>query len=101
MKDQYQDVCELVLRYKEHRDNLIRRTVIALIPTLATYDPQLFSTLYLHKAMGHLLGQLKKDRDRSTSFVAIGHVATAVESEMKPFLDQILASIKEGLLLKG
>ena len=31
------------------------------------------------------------------AFIAIGHTATAVASDMKPFLDSIMAQVKEGL----
>ena len=65
MQEKYREVAETVLRYKDNRDGLIRRTVISMIPSLAVYNPQDFAALYLHKCMLHLLGQLKKDRDRS------------------------------------
>lgn len=35
------------------------------------------------------------------AFVAIGHTATAVGSDMKPFLDSIMTSIKQGLQGRG
>ncbi|OBZ74140.1 Phosphatidylinositol 3-kinase tor2 [Grifola frondosa] len=72
-----------------------------LIPTLAVYDTQTFSEHYLHKAMAHLLAQLEKPNERSVAFIAIGHVATAVGSEMKPFLESIMAHIKSGLQQRG
>lgn len=65
MRDSFIDTAELVLRFKEHKDSLIRRTVITMIPTLAVYDTQIFSEHFLHKAMGHLLPQLKKPSERS------------------------------------
>lgn len=37
----------------------------------------------------------------SLAFEAIGHVAAAVGSDMKAFLDPLMANIKEGLQLKG
>lgn len=69
MQERYSEVCEQVLSYKEHRDNLVRRAVIELIPTLASYNHQEFIASYLHKCMVYLLGQLKKDRDRTTCAV--------------------------------
>lgn len=92
--------------------------VITLIPTLAAYDTQTFSEHYLHKSMGHLLTQLEKPNERSfgapslhnnfvifphqmTAFIAIGHTATAVGSDMKPFLDSIMVQIKLGLQQRG
>ncbi|CAG8502333.1 8312_t:CDS:10 [Funneliformis caledonium] len=101
MSERYKSVCETVLRYKDYRDNLIRKTVISLIPVLAEFNSEEFVSTCVHKCMLHLLGQLKKDRDRSISFIAIGQVAIAVGSNMGPYLDSILSSIKEGLTPKA
>jgi FKBP12-rapamycin complex-associated protein len=68
--------------------------------------------------MSHLLTQLEKPNERSfgapflhnsfvrvtyqmTAFIAIGHTGTAVGSEMKSFLDSIMAQIKLGLQQRG
>ncbi|CAG8465028.1 34810_t:CDS:10, partial [Racocetra persica] len=97
MHERYKYVCETVYRYKDHRDGLIRRTVISLIPVLAEFNDKEFVATYVQKFMSHLLTQLKKDRDRSIAFIAIGQVACAIGSNMSPYLDSILSNIKEGL----
>jgi serine/threonine-protein kinase mTOR len=99
MHERYNEVCEVVLRHRDHKDGLIRRTVVSLIPSLAGYNPEEFVATYLHKCMGHLLGQLKKEKDRSASFIAIGQVAIAVGSSITPYLDHILGSVKDGLAM--
>ncbi|KAK6543250.1 phosphatidylinositol kinase- protein kinase tor1, variant 2 [Orbilia ellipsospora] len=101
MHDRYRDVCELVLKYKDHRDVLIRKSVVTLIPILAAYNPDEFVSSYLHHCMMHLQSQLKKERDRSVAFVAIGQVAIAVGSSMNPYLEAILQCIKDGLSNKS
>jgi FKBP12-rapamycin complex-associated protein len=65
MKEVYADTAEAILRLRVHRDPLIRKTVITLIPTLALYDTQSFSELFMHRAMAHLLEQLQKSNERS------------------------------------
>src|SRR6266480_4809405 len=65
MRSYYKNVCETVLKFKDYRDGLIRKTVISLIPVLAEFDDKEFVTNYVHKSMLYLLSQLKKDRDRS------------------------------------
>lgn len=65
MKETFGDAAETILRFRTHRDALVRKTVIALVPTLALYDTQSFSEHYMHKAMGHLLEQLQKPSERS------------------------------------
>ena len=117
MKENFLDAAEQLLSFKTHRDPHVRKMVITLIPTLAVYDTQTFSEHHLHKAMGHLLTQLEKPAERSVgryyvlyllyslifpiAFIAIGHVATAVGSEMKTFLDSIMGQIKLGLQQRG
>lgn len=65
MRESFLDTAEQILRFKSHRDSLVRKMVITLIPTLAAYDTQTFSEHYLHKSMSHLLTQLEKPNERS------------------------------------
>lgn len=97
----YQHVCEKIYSYKDHKDYLIRREVITLIPILAAYWPTEFSHSYLHKFMIHLQGQLKREKDRNPAFIAIGKVASAVGSSIEAYLDGILVFIREGLGIKA
>lgn len=97
----YDDSCNRVFLLKDHREPLIRREVIGIIPILAAYNPQEFSNLYLHKFMIHLQGQLKRERDKNLAFIAIGKVASAVGSAIENYLDGTLVYIREGLSLKA
>lgn len=101
MDAHYREVCDIVMRYKDHRESLIRGLVISMIPDLAHYSPQIFTESYLHKFMIHLQAQLKRDKDRNLAFKAIGKVAMANGSKMGPYLDTILASIRDGLMQKA
>jgi FKBP12-rapamycin complex-associated protein len=65
MRENFADTGEQILRFKTSRDPLVRKMVITLIPTLATYDTQTFSDHFLHHAMAHLLTQLDKPAERS------------------------------------
>ncbi|KAE9388869.1 hypothetical protein BT96DRAFT_786743, partial [Gymnopus androsaceus JB14] len=60
-----------------------------------------FTEHFLHKAMGHLLQQLEKSSERHYAFIAIGHTAKQVGSDMKRFLDSIMKQIKSGLQSRG
>lgn len=66
MHERYAEVCDQILSFKDHRDPLVRRAVVELIPTLASYNHADFAAHYLHKTMLYLLGQLKNNRDRTT-----------------------------------
>ena len=97
----YKDACDIVLRYKDHREALIRREVVVIIPILAAYAPQEFASQYLHQCMLHLQGLIKKDKDRSAAFIAVGQIASAVGSSIAPYLDGILMYIRDGLTSKA
>ncbi|KAI7861526.1 armadillo-type protein [Spinellus fusiger] len=101
MTDMYKDVCDITLRLKDLSNTLIRKTVVAIIPTLASYDPSTFAELYLDKSMRHLLNHLRKDRDKRDAFITIGQVALQVKSNMGPYLDATLICVKETLSVKG
>ncbi|KAM0327427.1 hypothetical protein ACHAQA_005713 [Verticillium albo-atrum] len=101
MQDHYPEACEIVLRYKEHKDGTIRKTVVLLIPDLASYSPAEFDQSYLHKFMVYLIGMLKKDKERTDAFLAIGNIANSVKSAIAPYLDNLMIFIREGLSLQA
>lgn len=96
----YRESVENVLRYRDHREPLIRREVVLLMPVLANYSPSEFAQKYLHQCMLHLQGLIRRDKDRDKAFVAIGRIANAVGVAIAPYLDGILGFIQEGLVAK-
>lgn len=101
MQPRYSEVCELVLRYKDFKDVLVRRTVIAIIPDLAKYNPIDFTKKYLSDSMSHLILQFRKDREKASVFVSIGKISLSVRSNIVFYLDPILDNVKESLVSKG
>ncbi|KAK9470032.1 armadillo-type protein [Dipodascopsis tothii] len=97
----YIEICDTVFRYKDHKDNLVRRTVLEIMADMAAFDVAAFGAKYLHSSMLHLLGQLRKDRERPSVFESIGLIAAAMKSKMNPYLDAIFTNIKEGLTFRG
>ncbi|KAG6014979.1 hypothetical protein E4U54_004504, partial [Claviceps lovelessii] len=101
MQDHYQDACEIVYKHKDHRDPTTRRTVIHVIPDLASYSPADFAQSWLHKFMVYLSGMLKKDKERNDAFLAIGNIANSVKSAIAPYLDGVLIHVREGLSVQS
>ncbi|ORY05502.1 FAT-domain-containing protein [Neocallimastix californiae] len=101
MNGYYEDITDIVIKNRDSKDNLIRRTVISLMSDLASFDPQTFVDNYLKNCMDYLLNQLKKDRDRSIAFTSIGKIAIAVGSNIGPYLDSITLNIREVLTQKS
>ena len=75
IQDRFKDVCDSIIKYKEHRDKLIRRTVISLMPLLAAAHPESFVHNYRHTCINHLLLSMRRDSDRATSFISLGELA--------------------------
>ncbi|KAK7512486.1 armadillo-type protein [Phyllosticta citriasiana] len=97
----YIEACNNVLRYKDHRDLLIRQEVIITIPLLAAYSPNDFSQHYLHTCMLHLQGLLREEnKDRSAAFIVVGKIAGAVGSHFGKYIDGTLNVIKNTLIRK-
>lgn len=68
----FMEICELVQKFREHRDSLVRKTVIGMIPTLAELDPDsFFKENYLSSSMNYLVGQLKKEKERAAGILLI------------------------------
>ncbi|PWN43039.1 putative TOR1-1-phosphatidylinositol 3-kinase [Ceraceosorus guamensis] len=107
MSTRFGRACELVSRLHKHRDPLIRRTITNLVPVLADYDPAYFAEHHLGTVMALLTEQLRRERDRPSresvtqTFEAIGLVAAAMGSKMRPYIEQILVCIKDGLQSRG
>lgn len=65
MHDSFLAVTEMILRFQSHKDLLIRRTVMSLIPDLAGYDTQTFCETFLGQCMRYLLKQLAQPTERA------------------------------------
>ncbi|GAM16986.1 hypothetical protein SAMD00019534_001610 [Acytostelium subglobosum LB1] len=101
MNNKFKDVCDTILRYKDHRDKLVKKTVITLLPRLAIFSPKDFAHHHLNTCMAHLLAALKNQNERSSSFIALGEIALAVGGNIKPYLDRVVVMIKSALTTKG
>lgn len=64
MAEYYRSICELTFKYRDSKEVSIRKAVIALIPSMATYDSDDFEAHYLHRSMAYLLQALNRPADR-------------------------------------
>lgn len=96
---------ETVLRFRDAKDRLTRRGVVALLPRLAAFSAERFATDYLTKTLALLLAVLKVPEERGAAFAAIGELATAmakVDSQQgfEGCLPPIAAKLRETLLAR-
>ncbi|KAF7350698.1 Serine/threonine-protein kinase TOR [Mycena sanguinolenta] len=99
MRPTYADTADAILSFRASRDPAVRRIVITLIPTLASFNVLVFKDAVLHKAMNHLVGVIEKGSgpERDYALIAIGHTATAVGADMKQWLETVMGHIKARL----
>ena len=97
MQPRYDGICDTVIKYKDHRDPLVRRTVMALIPLLATFDRASFTKTFLDPSMVYLLSQLKKDKERSAGMVP----AAVWGPPVGPRIGPLAEFFKKSTLVRG
>jgi len=105
LRPHYRSMCDTVMGYRDSKDPLVRRTVMALIPHLAHFSPQQFVAGHADEALDFLLSTLRSGHDRGIAYVAVGQLSLALkgvypEHKMRPQLDRIVACIKDGLTPK-
>ncbi|KAI9327967.1 armadillo-type protein [Obelidium mucronatum] len=106
MDSKYADTSEAIIRFRDHTNAMIRRTVIQLFPVLASYNTSLFVSLHLNACIDYLLGELRRDRganndgngDRTAGFTAVGKISLAVQLNILPYLDVIFRVVRENLI---
>uniref|UniRef100_H3B8U3 Serine/threonine-protein kinase TOR n=1 Tax=Latimeria chalumnae TaxID=7897 RepID=H3B8U3_LATCH len=99
MEERFDQVCRWVLKYRTTKNPLIQMTILNLLPRLAAFQPHTFTVQdqYLLDTMNHLLGCLKKEKERTAAFQALGLLAVAVRAEIQPYLQKILEIVKAAL----
>ncbi|KAF7334695.1 Serine/threonine-protein kinase TOR [Mycena venus] len=89
----FRDTVDAILAHRAHRDPAVRRMVISMIPTFASYNVSAFKEFFLREAMAHLFSLFENGPEGDYALVAIGHTATTVGCDMKPFLKPIMNHI--------
>ena len=64
----FNEICDTIIRHKDHRDRLVKNTVVTLVPNLAEFSP--FSFVgggYLDVTLKHLLQLVTKVETRAST----------------------------------
>jgi hypothetical protein len=61
------------LKFKDHKDPLVRKTTISLIPILAGFNPKAFNLSHLQPCASYMLTVMKKEKgaERSAAFLGM------------------------------
>ncbi|KAJ3676103.1 hypothetical protein LUZ60_003515 [Juncus effusus] len=97
MMSRYREVADIVLKYLEHRDRLVRLSITALLPRIAHFLRDRFVTNYLKICMDHILAVLRTPAERGSGFTALGEMAGALGGELVPYLPTITIHLKDAI----
>ncbi|KAJ2357560.1 phosphatidylinositol kinase- protein kinase tor1, partial [Coemansia sp. RSA 2618] len=113
MQVQFGHVCEMALKLKDHRDPVVHRTAIALLPILARYSPREFtrgssgsSESTMGRACSCLITVVSSDsrddnNDRAAAFLALGSIAQYCSTEFRSFLEPTTRAIRDALIQRA
>ncbi|VFQ96023.1 unnamed protein product [Cuscuta campestris] len=97
MMSRYREVAEIVLRYLEHRDRLVRLSITSLLPRIAHFLRDRFVTNYLTICMNHILHVLKIPAEQASGFIALGEMAGALDGELINYLPTITSHLRDAI----
>ncbi|QLQ82667.1 hypothetical protein HG537_0H04300 [Torulaspora globosa] len=107
LNGKYDEIFQSTMRYKDHKYHVIRKEVYAILPLLAYFDSNLFTTKYLEQTMVHYLTVLRNMNvnsanalDKTAIFISIGDIAIEVGSSIMPYMDPILDNVRNELQTK-
>ena len=100
MVPRFKEVCGTVLKYKDSRDRLVKRTVSSLLPKLAKFCPDAFVRGYLDTCLDYLINAVSHSSERSTAYLSLGKLSLAVGPHMVRQLSKIVNLAKEGMTVK-
>ncbi|CAA0834265.1 Serine/threonine-protein kinase TOR [Striga hermonthica] len=95
MMSRYREVAEIVLRYLEHRDRLVRLSITSLLPRIAYFLRDRFVTNYLTTCMKHIFRVLKMPAEAASGFIALGEMAGALDGELINYLPTITSHLHD------
>eukprot|EP00253_Pinus_taeda_P006415 PITA_06415 len=97
MMSRYKEVADIVFKYREHKDRLVRKSITSLLPRIAHFLRDRFVTSYLKICMEHILSVLRTPAERASGFVALGEMAGALDGELINYLPTITSHIRDAI----
>ncbi|XP_057977812.1 serine/threonine-protein kinase TOR isoform X2 [Malania oleifera] len=97
MMSRYREVADIVVKYLEHRDRLVRLSITSLLPRIAHFLRDRFVTNYLQICMNHILAVLKMPAERASGFIALGEMAGALDGELVEYLPTITSHLRDAI----
>eukprot|EP01022_Parablepharisma_sp_SALTPOND_P010231 TRINITY_DN1420_c0_g2_i1.p1 TRINITY_DN1420_c0_g2~~TRINITY_DN1420_c0_g2_i1.p1 ORF type:complete len:2697 (-),score=257.94 TRINITY_DN1420_c0_g2_i1:82-8172(-) len=99
--DHYIEICDNVMRHKEHKNVAIKKALVSLIPKLAGFSVHIFVQKYLKDALGFIIEFITKKavKERGAGFVALGQLCKILPKEkMQPNMKMIYKLILDEVI---
>ncbi|CAJ0932770.1 unnamed protein product [Ranitomeya imitator] len=98
IEEKFDQICRWVLKCRSSKNPLIQMSILNVLPRLAAFRPSAFTAdQYLPETMSHLLSCVRKEKERTVAFQALGLISVAVRSEIRCYLPKILEHVKSAL----
>ncbi|GLT98087.1 hypothetical protein SLE2022_156090 [Rubroshorea leprosula] len=97
MMSRYREVADIVIKYLEHRDRLVRLSITSLLPRIAHFLRDRFVSSYLTICMNHILAVLRIPAERASGFVAFGEMAGALDGELVHYVPTITSHLRDAI----
>ncbi|KAJ9705357.1 hypothetical protein PVL29_003411 [Vitis rotundifolia] len=97
MMSRYREVADIVIRYLEHKDRLVRLSITSLLPRIAHFLRDRFVTNYLKICMDHILTVLRQPAERASAFIALGEMAGALDGELVHYMPTITSHLRDAI----
>ncbi|KAM9299260.1 serine/threonine-protein kinase mTOR [Gastrophryne carolinensis] len=97
VEEKFDQICRWVLKCRSSKNPLIQMTILNVLPRLAAFKALAFTDQYLQDTMSHLLSCVRKEKERTVAFQALGLISVAVRSEIRCYLPKILEHVKAAL----
>lgn len=98
IEEKFEQICRWVLKCRNSKNPLIQMTILHVLPRLAAFRPSAFTAEQnLPETMSHLLSCVRKEKERTVAFQALGLLSVAVRSEITSYLPKILEHVKTAL----
>ncbi|XP_075136061.1 serine/threonine-protein kinase mTOR isoform X5 [Leptodactylus fuscus] len=98
IEEKFEQICRWVLKCRSSKNPLIQMTILNVLPRLAAFRPSAFTAdQYLPDTMSHLMTCVRKEKERTVAFQALGLISVAVRTEIRVYLPKILEHVKAAL----
>lgn len=98
MIPRFKEITTAIMMFRENKSRYIRSSIVALIPVLASYCPDVFAKFHLSEAIEFLIRSARTSELKAESLLAIGNLCKALKSSLLVRMEDIVQLIRDSLL---